>query len=165
MYPHHESLQECSMDRTLLREHVETFFASPAFAVIGVSANRKKFGNVVYRSMKERGLTVFPVHPSLTTVEGDACYRAVRDLPDNVKSVITVVQPAVTEQVVEECADKGIRSVWMQQGSQSDSAISAATSHGMSVVPDECVMMYLEPVKSVHAFHRWVTRLVGKYAA
>jgi hypothetical protein len=26
------------------------------------------------------------------------------------------------------------------------------------------VMMYAEPVKSVHAFHRWVTRTFGRLA-
>jgi acyl-CoA synthetase (NDP forming) len=115
-----------------MKKQIERFFDSPAFAVIGVSADRKKFGNVVYRSMREHGLTVYPVHRSLTNVEGDVCYRSVMDLPGGVRSVVTVVPPAETERVIEECGRKGIGAVWMQTGSDSEGA--RAQGSGWSTV-------------------------------
>jgi predicted CoA-binding protein len=145
------------------RNAVDAFFAAPAFAVIGVSADRKKFGNVVYREMRQKGYTVVPVHPTLKSVEGDVCYASVRQLPDAVKAVVTVVPPAVTRAVIPECVQKGISSLWMQQGSESEEAIAEAREGGMTVVHGQCVLMFLQPVKSVHAFHRWLKRLVGSY--
>jgi uncharacterized protein len=145
------------------RNAVDAFLAAPAFAVIGVSADRKKFGNVVYREMRQKGYNVVPVHPSLKTVEGDVCYASVRDVPDAVKAVVTVVPPAVTRSVVQDCVQKGISAVWMQQGSESEEAIGEAQKGGMTVVNGQCVLMFLEPVKSVHGIHRWVKRLVGSY--
>jgi predicted CoA-binding protein len=153
------------MEKSVLRKNIRKFFAGPGFAVVGVSADRKKFGNIVYRTMKERGLHVVPVHPALTTVEGDPCFRTVMDLPAEVGSIVTVVPPSITEQVIEQCALRGIRVVWMQTGSESVRAIAVAESSGIAVVPRECILMYLEPVTSVHALHRWVVRLFGKYAA
>lgn len=147
------------------RADIEAFFEGPACAVIGVSANRKKFGNVVFRLMVEKQFTVYPVHPTLETVEGKRCYRTVADLPEDVKAVVTVVPPAVTERVVQECLGRGIRHFWMQPGSESPAAVSAVRAAGATVVQRECMLMFLEPVKSVHALHRWMKKLVGTYPA
>jgi len=147
------------------RADIESFFEGPAYAVIGVSANRKKFGNVVFRSMWDKQFTVYPVHPALDAVEGKRCYRTVADLPENVKAVVTVVPPGVTEQLVRECLARGIRHFWMQPGSESPVAVSAARKAGATVVEHECILMFLEPVESVHALHRWLKKLVGTYPA
>lgn len=147
------------------RQQIDGFLSAPAFAVVGVSANRRKFGNVVFRHMKAAGRRVFPVHPSLTTVEGDACYRSVRELPPEVEAIVTVVPPSATERVVPECVARGIRSIWMQPGSQSAEAAEEARKAGLTVIEGECVMMFMEPVKSVHAFHRILRRVFGRNPA
>lgn len=147
------------------RADIEAFFECPAYAVIGVSANRKKFGNVVFRLMGDKQFTVHPVHPTLDTVEGKRCYHTVADLPEEVKAVVTVVPPAATEDVVRECLARGIRHFWMQPGSESPAAVSAARKAGATVVERECILMFLEPVESVHALHRWLKKLVGTYPA
>jgi uncharacterized protein len=145
-----------------MTQSMNAFFSSPAYAVVGVSGSGKKFGNAIYRSMKEHGLRVYPVNPRLESVEGDACFKSVLELPPEVRSVLTVVRPQQTELVVSDCARKGITAMWMQQGSQSPKAIADATAQGMTVVHGECILMFLEPVKSIHAFHRWFKRLLGK---
>jgi len=72
------------------------------------------------------------------------------------------VPPAETEQVVQEAAAAGIRRVWMQQGAESEAAIRFCEEHGMSVVHGECILMFAQPVDSVHRLHRWIWRLLGK---
>lgn len=145
------------------RADIESFFTSKAYAVVGVSADRKKFGNSVFRTMKQKGFTVYPVHPIRETVEGEKCYKSVADLPPEVSSVVTVVPPATTEAVVREGLAKGIRHIWMQPGSESKSATDAARAAGASVVEGDCILMFLEPVESIHAFHRWLKKLLGRY--
>jgi predicted CoA-binding protein len=151
------------MKRTETRDPIDAFFGSQAYAVIGVSANRKKFGNVVYRTLKEKKFTVFPVHPTMEVVEGDACWNSVKDLPSEVASVVTVIPPAQTLNVVRECAEKGISSIWMQPGSASDEAIREANERGVRVIHGHCILMFLEPVTSIHSIHRWINKLVGIY--
>ena len=145
------------------RQTVETFLASNAFAVVGVSADRKKFGNVVYRTMKEKHAVVYPVHRTLEKVEGDVCFKNVAALPAGVQSVITVVPPAVTVSVVKECAARGVTQVWMQPGSESKEAVAEAEKAGMKVISGECILMFIEPVESFHKFHRFVMKIVGRY--
>ena len=141
---------------------VDAFFDSPAYAVIGVSADRKKFGNTVFRTMKEKGLTVYPVHPSHETVEGEKCYKDVKSLPADVASIVTVVPPAITQRAVDEALARGLKHIWMQPGSNSIVAADAARKGGASVVDGECILMFLEPVGSVHKVHRFVNKIFGK---
>lgn len=142
---------------------IDRFFESRAFAVVGVSADRKKFGNTVFRHMRDAGFTVFPVHPTLETVEGERCYHSVGELPPEVTSVVMVVPPAQTERVIPACVQRGVKSVWMQPGSWSKPAMDAALEAGLHVVEGQCILMFLEPVKSVHRVHRWVNKVVGTY--
>ena len=148
---------------TTLSSSIEKFFHSPAFGVIGVSADRKKFGNVVYRAMKQRALVVYPVNPRLPMVEGDGCFASIADLPDMVNSLITVVPPSATETVVAECVKNNIKVLWMQPGSESERAIAKAEANGITVIQGQCVLMFLEPVSSVHAVHRWFSKITGAY--
>lgn len=145
------------------RDEVQTFFSAKAYAVVGVSANKRKFGNIVYRAMRERGLTVYPIHPVLDTVEGERCYNSISQLPGGVRSIVTVVHPDQTERVVRECSAAGVTSIWMQQGSESAAAVREATDHGLNVIHGHCILMFLEPVRSIHALHRWIWKLIGRY--
>jgi hypothetical protein len=142
---------------------VQAILASPAIAVVGVSANPRKFGAVLYRELKSRGRKVVPVHPTRTTVDGDPCYPSVAALPPGITSVVSVVPPAATEKVVDECAARGIASIWMQQGSSSPAAVRKATEAGMTVVHGQCLLMFLEPLGTPHRAHRFFARLFGHY--
>ena len=142
---------------------IKEFFLASGFAVVGATDDRKKFGNAVYRAMKERRLAVYPVNPGRQTVDGDRCYASVRDLPEGATSVVTVVPPSSTESIVADCAERGIKMIWMQQGSESPEAIRAAEMAGITVIKRECILMFLDPVESAHAFHRWLRKAVMTY--
>ncbi len=141
---------------------VEGFLAQRTLAVVGVSTTGKKFGNVAYRELRARGYRLFPVHPSAQVVEGERCYPSVGGLPEPVGGVLIVVPRAQTERVVQEAASAGIKQVWMQPGAESETAIRFCKENGMTGIHGECILMFAEPVGSVHRVHRWVWRLLGK---
>ncbi|MDE3058537.1 MAG: CoA-binding protein [Bacteroidota bacterium] len=149
--------------RENIKDSLREFFSSPAYAVVGVSRSRKKIGNTIFRAMKERGLRVHGVHLSRCEIEGERMLASVLDLDEAVHSVVTAVPPGVTSRVVEECAERGIGNIWMQPGSESDEAIRAATAHGIHVIYGECIILFLEPVRSFHAVHKWINRIAGVY--
>jgi predicted CoA-binding protein len=146
-----------------MKEAIEKFFSSSAYAVVGVSADQKKFGNKVFRTMRERGFEVYPIHPKQQTVEGVSCFPSILEVPKTVKSIVTVVPPQVTEEVLVQSAGRGIDAVWMQPGSESKDAVEIAQKYHMAVVYRECILMFLEPVRSVHALHKFIKKLVGTY--
>ena len=151
------------MERSDRYSDVERFFEARAYAVVGVSANRRKFGNIVYRTMRDKGFTVYPVHPTLETVEGDRCFANIASLPAEVTSMITVVPPQVTEDVTAAAIARDMAAIWMQPGSESEHARTDLQAAGRTVIYGQCILMFLEPVNSVHALHRWFRKLVGAY--
>jgi hypothetical protein len=141
---------------------VDDFLAQRKLAVVGVSRTGKKFGNIAFKALKAKGYRLFPINPHAESVEGEHCYPNLSELPEPVGGVLIVVPPTETEQVVREAAAAGIRRVWMQQGAESEAAIRFCEENGMSVVHGECVLMFAQPVDSVHRLHRWIWRLLGK---
>jgi uncharacterized protein len=144
------------------RQDVERFVAQKTLAIVGVSRNTKKFGNVLYRGLKDRGYRVFPVHREAEVLEGARCYPSLAALPEPVGGVVLVVPPAETARLVREAAEAGVRRVWMQQGAESDEAVGFCRANGMEVVAGECLLMFAEPVGSIHRFHRWIWKVLGK---
>lgn len=102
---------------------VDSFLKQRTLAVVGVSKDRKKYGNIVYRNLKDKGYQVFPVNPGIDRVEGEPCYPSLKELPEKVGGAVLVVPPAVTEQVVKEAYEAGIKHVWMQPGAESKGAV------------------------------------------
>ena len=67
-------------------------------------------------------------------------YPSLKELPLIPDMVMTVVPPKVTEQVVDACHKLGIKTIWMQPGSESDAAIAKAKEYGMDVIAHACFM-------------------------
>ena len=123
---------------------IDVFFESPAFGVVGASRREHKYGNKVLRAYQRTGLRAIPVNPREAEIEGVSCVASVLDLPDEVQSISIITPPSVTERVVAEALRKGIRSVWMQPGAESEQAVEAARRAGLNVIADgSCVLVAL----------------------
>lgn len=126
------------------KEQLELFFQSKAFGVVGASADRHKYGNMVLRVYQQKNMRVIPVNPKEQEIEGTACVASVMDLPGDVESISVITPPQVTEQVVEMVARKGIKNVWMQPGAESDAAVEVCRRNGINVIADgSCILVVL----------------------
>jgi len=144
---------------------VEEFLALKKIAVVGVSRKKTKFGNAIYKELKQKGYQVFPINPNITEYEGEACYPDLLSLPEKVDAVVICVPPVQTEKVVKEAALAGINKVWLQQGSQSDEAIKFCEENGIDFVSNECILMFAQPSAFIHRAHKWVWGVLGKLPA
>lgn len=104
------------------------------WAVVGASDNRAKFGNRIYRVLRERGYTVYPVNPTVATVEGDTAYPDVASLPDGVEVLDIVIPPQRVPPVLEQAKAAGITRIWLQPGAESPNVLAAARSLGLDVI-------------------------------
>jgi predicted CoA-binding protein len=141
---------------------VDDFLARRTLAVVGVSREGKKFGSTVYKELKSKGYTVFAINPKAEKIGDDPCYPDLRSLPEPVEGVVVVVPPAQTEQVMRQVVESGIPRVWLQQGAESETAIRYGEEHGISVVHNECILMFAEPAAFPHRLHRWIWKILGK---
>lgn len=113
---------------------IEDILSKETLAVVGASRDTHKFGFQVYRALKEARYTVYPVNPNVEEIDGDAAYPLLDNLPLRPDCVVTVVPPEVTYQIVRQAGQLTIPAVWMQPGSESDSAVAEAQANGMQVV-------------------------------
>lgn len=123
------------------------FLASKRFAVTGVSRNSRDHGaNYIYKRFKERGYEVFAVNPNATQVEGDACYPDLRSIPGGVEAVMIGTRPEIADSTMRECAELGIKHVWMHHGAGASSVSESATAygreHGITVIDGGCPLMF-----------------------
>jgi len=120
---------------------VEFLDKKNVFAVVGASRNPKKYGHQVYKDLRNAGYRVYPVNPNANEVLGDKCYPSLEALPVKPDVADLVVPPKVTEQVVKTCKRLGIKKVWMQPGSESETAINFCKENNMNVIHGVCVMI------------------------
>ncbi len=111
------------------------------FSVVGASRDPRKYGYQVYKDLKEAGYEVYPINPNAEKVLGDKCYPDLGDLPIKPDVVDVVVPPKVTEEIVKACKRLGITKIWMQPGSESETAIKFCDENDMDVVHGVCVMV------------------------
>lgn len=144
------------------KTEVEEFLSQRTLAVVGVSHNRSKFGNMVYRELKSDGYRVLAVNPNSESIEGDPCYPNLKALPEKVDGVVIILPPAQSEKIVQEANEAGIRRIWLQQGAESPAAVRYCTEHGMTVISGECILMYPKGTPFFHKFHAWFKQLFGQ---
>ncbi len=154
------------MKTTSLDTKVDDFLAQKRIAVAGVSRDNSHHpaANLIYRRLKATGHDVFPVNPRMQTFEGDRCYPNVQSIPGGVEGVVIVTRPEATEGIVRECADAGVRRVWMHQSMGKGTSVSAdaveyCRQRDISVIAGACPMMYGPGVDFGHACMRWILRL------
>lgn len=125
-------------------EAIRDFLAGDAFAVVGASTNRAKYGNKVLRAFLQAGRKTFPVNPKETAVEGEACFPDLAALPQLVDGVSIVTPPAITEGVLRQAAAIGIRRVWMQPGAEPEDWQARADELGLIAIGGgPCVLVAL----------------------
>jgi uncharacterized protein len=100
-----------------IKDAASEFLANRRVAVTGVSRQPKNHGsNVVYQRLRKPGYEVFAVNPNVDEVEGDRCYHDLRSIPGGVDAVVIATKPERAEDTMRECADLGIKHVWMHRG-------------------------------------------------
>jgi hypothetical protein len=151
---------------------VKDFLAQKNIAVVGVSDKRETGCNLGYRKFKAAGYTVSAVNPRIDTFEGDPCYPDLRSIPQKPDAVFILANPQVTDKIVEQCVDLGVKHVWMHcmmgtkpglasgMTSVSQDAVRVCRENGISVIPGACPNQYLNPDFG-HAMMRVMFKAIG----
>lgn len=146
----------------LSREVAFQFLNDKEIALAGVSRNPKKFGNAVYKTLKSKGIKIYPVNPNVDLIEDEICYRSLNDLPAHVKNLLILLKPSETEKILKEAISRGIKKIWIQQGSENATVVELANEAGITLITGKCVLMYADPT-GFHKFHMRLNKLFGKY--
>ena len=151
---------------------VKSFLTKKKIAVVGVSDKRETGCNMAYKKFKENGYQVYAVNPRISAYDGDACYVDLKSIPDKLEAVFVLANPKVTEQIVGQCVELGIKHVWMHcmmgtkpglaasMTSVSQSAVELCKANGIEVIPGSCPNQFLKPDFG-HAMMKGMWRAFG----
>lgn len=151
---------------------VKNFLAQKKIAVVGVSDKRETGCNMAYAKFKEAGYQVYAVNPRISTYNGEPCYADLISIPEKPDAVFMLTNPRVTEQVVQQCVDLGVKHVWMHcmmgtkpglsagTTSVSPTAVDVCKANGIEVIPGSCPNQFLNP-DGGHKFMRGMWKLFG----
>ena len=141
---------------------IEDFLSQKKMAVIGASRTGNKIGNSVLKELPAKGYTLFPVHPQMEYVGDAKCYPSATALPEPVDAAFIAVSPVKSINAVKDAHAAGITKLWIQQGAQSEESLQYCADNNIQVVSGECIFMHVEPVESIHKFHRFFRKLFGR---
>ncbi len=143
------------------RKAIEQFFEARKIAIAGVSRDPKKMGYTVYKELKQKGYQVYPINPYTDQVDGEACFHSVTSLPLDVRNLLVITPKKQTLQVVKDALEKGIDHLWIQQTSETPEVLEYLKDKPLNLVIKECILMWTEPVTSIHKFHRGLRKFFG----
>jgi hypothetical protein len=147
-----------------IKDAAAAFLANKRIAVTGVSRKPQGHGsNVVYKRLRDRGYEVFAVNPNADEVAGDRSYHALKDIPGGVEAVVIATRPEVAETTMHECAEHGVKHVWMHcpafgAGSVSREAAAYGREHGITVIDGGCPLMFKPTADIPHKIMRRLAR-------
>ena len=139
----------------------ETFFTLGSYAVIGHSAE-KPFPRLTYGGLRRQGKTVYPVDPSVPTIDGDPTFPDLSSLPAPVEGVVIEVPREQTRSWVAQVAAAGVKHLWLHQTADTPGAVALAREHGIDVRTGTCAVQYLD-AGFPHVLHKLVRKLLGRY--
>jgi hypothetical protein len=150
-----------------IREAAGEFLAHKRIAVTGVSRKPQGHGsNAVYQRLRQQGYEVFAINPNADQVEGDRCYHDLGSIPGGVEAVVIGTRPELAEDTMRECADLGIKHVWMHRGpgrgSVSDAATDYGRKHAITVIDGGCPLMFEPTADPGHKMMRFIFTMTGK---
>lgn len=146
------------------KEQINDFFNADRYGFAGVSANTKKFTHKVFKTLILKDYDMIPVNPKYDDIDGFECFKSIGDLPKSVSSVLIMTPKQATLQTLQECLDNNINNIWLQQGTETEEVTKFVKERNENIITGECILMYAEPVQSIHKLHSFIWKVAGKYA-
>lgn len=148
-------------------QDIEDFLSQKRIAIVGVSRDPANLSRKLFEEFSRRGYEVVPVNPNLPELGGQTCFKRVQDVKPPVDAVLLMIAPEVTNAVVRDCAEAGVKRIWMYRaggkGSVNETAVKFCQEKGIRVVPGECPYMFLPDAGGVHRFHGFVRKITGRF--
>lgn len=132
---------------------LRAFLNPRSVAVIGASRRPNTIGNFVFRNLIQQDFkgVVYPVNPNAEVIAAVKAYPSILDIPGDIDLAIISIPAAGVQQVVEECAHKGVRGVVVLTSGFSDigpdgverqnKLVNTTRSYGMRMLGPNCMGM------------------------
>ena len=143
-------------------KEINEFFESKAIAIVGASRSKNSFSLNLLRVFAKRGFKVYAVNPNAKSIEGVESYPSLMQLPNDVDAVYIIKRKDIAIDLAREAANKGIMKIWIHVNCDSPEIDELCKKYGVTIIVGECFFMWAEPVRGMHAFHRFLRKLFDR---
>jgi uncharacterized protein len=144
------------------KDKINEFLKAKCIAISGVSRDKNKFGYLVYKSFIEKGINVIPINPNIENIDGVAVFSSVSNLPLDVDAIVILNNRNRSQEIIDQAISKRIKNIWIQQKSDPVGFNESSINTFHNIITGECILMWLEPVKGFHKFHRFLKFMFSK---
>ncbi len=143
---------------------LDEVFAPRGVAVVGVSNNRMAFAEMVVHALQQAEFpAIYPVNPKYDEILGLKCFPGIRDIPGPVDHVVVNIRAELALQLLDECAEKGVRSVHFFTAGFGESGVKEnadleqemlkkARAAGFRIIGPNCIGLFVPKTKLVNDF-------------
>lgn len=155
-------------DQNTSLEVIENFLAQKRIAIVGISRNSGSDSQRLFEELRKRGYDMVPVNPNAVQMQGQRCFNRVQDIHPPVDAALVMTSPRLSDKVVNDCVEAGVRRIWLYRGasgigSVSERALAICKERGIDVVVGQCPFMFLPDSGGIHRLHGFVRRIFGRY--
>jgi uncharacterized protein len=109
--------------------------------VVGASTRPEKAAHAVPAHMQEHGWRIIPINPHADEILGEAVYRTLASVPEQVGLVDVFRPPGQTPDMARQAVAAGATALWLQLGIASEEARAIAAEAGLLYVDDRCLVI------------------------
>lgn len=114
-----------------MQSAAKLFFSSSQFAIAGASSSTQKFGHKIFAWYLNHQLPAVPLNPTCLSVTVRGKEYETAESPSQLSdpkqtSLSIITPPQVTEKLLKEAKEAGVRAVWLQPGSFTDEQLASA---------------------------------------
>lgn len=147
------------MNQTEKALNLDRLFRPRSLAIIGVSQDPHKGGGFIWGRVRAQGYSgeKYPIGRSVAQFDGVPCYRSVTEIQGGVDLAIAAVPAAVMENVLTDCAQKGIQFVVIHAAGFAElgeegkvlqkRVLQLARENGMRLVGPNCMGLFCPDVR------------------
>ena len=108
-------------------------------AVVGHSDKPHRTSYKIAKYLRAIGYTVYPVNPTVDTIDGEISYPSIADVPEPIDIVNVFRQSKHVVGIADEVIDAGVPVMWTQLGVVDEAAAARAAEAGVHIVMNRCI--------------------------
>jgi len=113
--------------------------AAKVIAVVGHSEKPHRTSYQIANYLRQKGYVIYPVNPSIETIDGETSYPDLASLPER-PDMVNVFRRAEHLKAIVEAANRvGAGSVWAQLGVHDGTAVDYAKDNNLPIITNQCI--------------------------
>lgn len=117
----------------------DVLVSARVIAVVGHSNQPHRTSYQIAQYLRRAGYTVYPVNPTVSTIDGQRSYASLAEVPEPIDIVNVFRRSEYLSGVVDEAIRVGAKAIWAQLGVVDEAARQKALAAGLDVAMDVCI--------------------------